>query len=85
MGYEVRQVIDVVVSTEVTEYRAEILENAKGEQYVTEFPEGVTSPIQYGNGVKVQSRYLSQHQLIPLLRVRSHLLRADTTRLLQFY
>jgi transposase len=72
VGYETRQVIDVVVSTEVTEYRAEIVENARGEQYVAEFPEGVTSPIQYGNGVKVQSAYMSQYQLVPLLRVQDH-------------
>jgi len=71
-GYEVRQVIDVVVSREVTEYRAEILENAKGEQYVAEFPDGVTSPVQYGSGVKVQSTYMSQFQLVPLLRVKDH-------------
>lgn len=71
-GYEVRQVIDVVVSTEVTEYRAEILENSKGEQYVAAFPEGITSPVQYGSGVKVQSTYMSQYQLVPLLRVKDH-------------
>ena len=71
-GYEARQVINVVVSREVTEYRAEILQNAKGEQYVAEFPPGVTSPIQYGNGIKVQSTYMSQHQLVPLLRVKEH-------------
>lgn len=72
VGYEARQVIDVVVSREVTEYRAEILENEKCEQYVAEFPEGVTSPVQYGNGIKVQSTYMSQHQLVPLLRVKDH-------------
>lgn len=72
VGYEVRQVIDVVVSREVTEYRAESLENTKGEQYTAEFPEGVTSPVQYGIGIKVQSTYMSQYQLVPLLRVKEH-------------
>lgn len=72
VGYETRQVIDVVVSTEVTEYRVEVVENSLGEQYVAEFPDGVTSSIQYGNGVKVQATYLSQQQLVPLLRVREH-------------
>ena len=71
-GYETRQVIDVVVSTEVTEYRAEVLENTEGKQYMAEFPEGVTSPIQYGNGIKAQSTYMSQYQLVPLLRVKDH-------------
>lgn len=68
-GYAVRQVIDIVVSREVTEYRAEILENAKGKQYEAEFPEGVISQVQYGIGAKVQSTYMSQYQLVPLLRV----------------
>lgn len=72
IGYDARQVIDFVVKREVTEYRAEILENAKGKQYVAEFPEGVTSPAQYGIGVKVQSTYMSQYQLVPLLRVKEH-------------
>lgn len=67
-----RQVIDVVVTKEVTEYRAEILENTQGKQFVAEFPEGVVSPVQYGNAVKVQSTYMSQHQLVPLLRVKEH-------------
>ena len=72
VGYQTRQVIDVVVSTEVTEYRAEVVENADGQKYVAEFPQGVTSPIQYGNGIKVQSTYMSQYQLVPLLRVKEH-------------
>jgi transposase len=71
-GYEARQVIDVVVSREVTEYRAEILEDAKGKQYTAKFPEGVTGPAQYGIGVKVQSTYMSQYQLVPILRVKEH-------------
>lgn len=61
-----------MVSREVTEYRAEILENSTGEQYVADFPDGVISPVQYGTGVKVQSTYLSQYQLVPLLRVKDH-------------
>jgi transposase len=71
-GYEVRQLIEILISTEVTEYRAEILESASGDQYVAEFPEGIKSPVQYGNSVKAQSTYLSQYQLVPLLRVKDH-------------
>lgn len=68
-GYETRQVFDVEFSVKVTEYRAEILENERGDQYVAEFPAGVTEPAQYGDSVKEHSVYLSQFQMIPLLRV----------------
>jgi hypothetical protein len=33
---------------------------------------GVTKAVQYGNGVKAQSVYLSQYQFIPLKRVQEH-------------
>ena len=71
-GFELRQVIDINISAEVTEYRAEILEDAKGNQFVAEFPKGVTRPIQYGASVKAQSVYMSQQQLIPYDRIREH-------------
>ena len=38
MGYEARQVIDIKISRLVTEYRAQILEDPEGNQYVAEFP-----------------------------------------------
>jgi transposase len=69
-GFEARQVIDIEIRKRVTEYRAEILEDAKGNQFVAEFPAGVTRPVQYGNEVKVQSVYKSQQQLIPYERIR---------------
>jgi transposase len=71
-GFESRQVIDIEVSMTVTEYRAEILENEQGEQFVAEFPEGVTEPAQYGNMTKAHSVYMSQFQLVPLDRVEDH-------------
>ena len=67
-GFESRQVIDIEIRRQVTEYRAEILEDDKGNQFVAQFPAGVTRPVQYGNGVKAQSVYLSQQQLNALPR-----------------
>lgn len=72
VGFETRQVFDIEISFSVKEYRGEILENEKGEQYVAEFPEGVTEPAQYGNTVKAHSVYMSQFQLVPLARVEDH-------------
>ncbi len=71
-GFEVRQVFDIEVSFSVKEYRGEILENEKGEQFIPEFPDGVTEPAQYGNTVKAHSVYMSQFQLVPLARVEDH-------------
>ncbi len=71
-GFESRQVIDIEISKVVTEYRAEILEDAKGNQFVASFPAGVSRPVQYGNRVKAQAVYLSQHQLLPYDRIRDY-------------
>ncbi|MDA8423163.1 MAG: IS66 family transposase [Nitrospiraceae bacterium] len=73
-GYEVRQVIDLNISRVVTAYRAEILKDQQGKRYVAPFPEGVTRPVQYGNGVKVNSVYMSQYQLVPYNRIEDHFL-----------
>ena len=69
-GYDKRQVFDIEVSFNVTEYQAEVLKNEIDEIYVAEFPDGVTEPAQYGVGVKSTSVYLSQFQLIPQARVQ---------------
>jgi transposase len=69
-GYEARQVIDIEISRHVVEYRAEILQDDDGHQFVAPFPAGVTRPVQYGQGVKVQAVYNSQQQLIPYDRIR---------------
>lgn len=70
VGFEKRQVFDVEVSFTVTEFQAEILRNAKGVEFIADFPPGVTQPAQYGDGVKTTSVYMSQHQLIPQARVK---------------
>lgn len=72
IGFESRQVIEINISTEVIEYRAEILEDSKGNQFVAEFPIGVTRPAQYGSSVKSQSVYMSQQQLLPYDRIRDY-------------
>jgi transposase len=69
VGYESRQVVDIEISRVVTEYRAQILENAKGKRYTAPFPEGVGRPVQYGIDVKVHSVYMSQYQLVPYKRI----------------
>jgi len=72
VGYEARQVIDIDISRVVTEYRAQILVDQHCNRYVAPFPEGVTRPVQYGTGVKVNSVYMSQFQLIPYNRIEDH-------------
>lgn len=72
VGFDCRQVFDIDIRRVVTEYQAEILENAQGQRFTAPFPVGVTKAVQYGNGVKVQSVYLSQYQLIPYKRVAEH-------------
>jgi transposase len=74
VGYESRQVIDLDIARVVTEWRAQILEDSQGKRYVALFPEGVTRPVQYGIGVKVNSVYMSQYQLIPYNRIEDHFL-----------
>jgi len=68
-GYETRQVVDIDISTFVTEWRAEVIEHQNGKRYVAQFPKDVTRPVQYGVGVKSNAVYLSQYQLIPYNRV----------------
>jgi transposase len=69
---ERRQVIDIHISRHVTEYQAEIIEDAAGNRFVAPFPPDVTRPVQYGNSVKTQSVYMSQQQLVPYDRVRNY-------------
>lgn len=74
IGYETRQVIDLDIAKVVTEYRAQVLMDQHCNRFVAPFPEGVTRPVQYGTGVKVNSVYMSQYQLIPYNRIEDHFL-----------
>lgn len=71
-GFEARQVLDIKITRYAVEYRAEILEDARGRPFVAPFPDGVTRHVQYGKGVKVQAVYTSQQQLIPYDRIRDY-------------
>jgi len=68
-GFETRQVFDIDIKRVVTEYRAQVLEDDKGNRFVAPFPEGVTKAVQYGTGLKAHSVYMSQFQLIPYNRI----------------
>jgi len=72
VGYESRQVFDSEISRIVTEYRAEILEDAKGNEFVASFPKGVTKAVQYGADLKAHAVYMSQYQLIPYKRIQDY-------------
>ena len=72
VGFESRQVFDIDISRVVTEYRAQILEDAKGRQFVASFPEAVNKSAQYGTGLKAHSVYMSQFQLIPYNRIQDY-------------
>lgn len=68
-GYLSKQVVNINISRHVIEYRAEIFVDNVGNQYIANFPEGVTRPIQYGTSVKSHITYLSVYQLIPYKRI----------------
>lgn len=72
VGYEARQVFDRKISRVVTEYRAEIVEDAEGNRIVASFPEGVTKAVQYGPDLKAHAVYMSQYQLIPYKRIQEY-------------
>jgi transposase len=72
IGFESRQVFDIDIRRNVTEYRAQILEDENGNRFTAPFPPQVTKAVQYGNGVKVHAVYLSQFQLLPYNRVQDY-------------
>lgn len=72
IGFETRQVLDIKIETFIHEFKAEILEDKNGNQYVAKFPDNVKKVIQYGNEVKAQAVYMSQFQLIPFARVEDY-------------
>ena len=71
-GYESRQEINIKISREVTEYRAEVLQDSDGNKYVASFPPGVTQKVQYGSSVKAHAVYMSGFQLIPYNRIEGY-------------
>ena len=71
-GYESRQVFDIDISRVVTEYRAQILVDEKGDCFIASFPEGVAKAVQYGSGLRAHAVYMSQFQLIPYNRIQDY-------------
>lgn len=70
-GFQARQVINIKISREVTEFRAQILVDENNRRFVAPFPPGVDREVQYGSSVKSHSVYLSNFQLIPYGRVQT--------------
>jgi len=79
VGFDTRQVFDIDISRVVTEYRAQILEDDKGNRFVAPFPENVRKAAQYGTTAKAHSVYMSQFQLVPYNRIQDHF--ADQLRI----
>lgn len=69
IGYQSRQIIDIKISRHVIEYRAQILENLLGDQFIAEFPNDLKRSVQYGAFIKSHAVYLSQFQLISYNRI----------------
>jgi len=64
--------VDIDIRRIVTEYRAEILQDGSGKRYDAPFPDGVTRPVQYGNGIKAHAVYLSYFQMLPYGRIEDY-------------
>ena len=65
---ERRQVIDLVVRREVTEYRTVSGVCACGQSHRSRFPMGVSAPVQYGAGLMAFAVYLTHYQHLPYQR-----------------
>jgi len=65
---ERRQVIELVVRREVTEYRVVAGTCACGRRHRSDFPEQISAPVQYGPGVCAFAVYMTQYQLLPFER-----------------
>jgi hypothetical protein len=62
---ERRQVIDLVVRREVTEYRTVTGVCACGQVHRSAFPDAVGAPVQYGLGLSALAVYLTDYQNLP--------------------
>jgi transposase len=66
------KILRIGITRVVTEYQAQILVDEQGKRLVVDFPDGVNSSVQYGNGVKAHAVYLSQYQLLPYKRIEEY-------------
>jgi len=65
---ERRQVIELVMHREVTEYRTVAGTCACGRVQRSHFPEDIGAPVQYGPAVSAFAVYMTQYQLLPFER-----------------
>jgi transposase len=65
---ERRQVTELVIRREVTEYRTVAGVCGCGQTHRSAFPDGVSAPVQFGPGVSALAVYLTQYQLLPYQR-----------------
>ena len=65
---ERRQVVELVIRREVTEYRVVAGTCSCGRWHRSDFPEDIRAPVQYGPGVSALAVYLTQYQLLPFER-----------------
>lgn len=72
IGFKIRQLFDIHINRHVTEYRAQILTDQQGREFVAPFPAALKSPTQYGASVKANAVYMSMFQLIPYDRLQTH-------------
>jgi transposase len=73
VGYERRQVIEMKVTREVTEYVSEIIKREDGTVVMAEFPVGVEEAVQYGSTVRALAVTLTQKEMMASDRVRKFL------------
>lgn len=65
-----RQVFDIPpVQLVVTEHRTQVKRCSCGHITMSQFPDGVNAPVQYGSRIKAMSVYLNQYQLLPYARL----------------
>jgi transposase len=65
---ERRQVIELVIRREVTEYRIVGGTCACGRKHRSDFPREISAPLQYGPAVSAFAVYMTQYQLVPFQR-----------------
>jgi transposase len=65
---ERRQVIDLVLRREVTEYRTVTGVCACGQVHCSAFPDALGAPVQYGPGLSALAVYLTHYQFLPYRR-----------------
>jgi len=69
-GFVARQVVDIVVSKHITEFRGQVLVDGCGNKYAAEFPKGVNRDVQYGTSIKSKGVFASVYQFIPFKRIQ---------------